>query len=353
LEMFDGQLPPSNTSTIATPVIDLHEDVSSYNMTESSLKNDFSKDVSGRQADFPKYQKAGATVIVAAIFSLIRTWNPQLSNYLGAGYGDSSPALISRSPTANALEQFKVYYQMSRTFSDFFQIIWNRNDLEDSVKSRRLVFILCLEGAEALEDVSDLEIFYRLGLRAVGLTWNFDTRYASSCMSKKDYGLTGEGEQLVEEANDHGVIVDLAHSSKATMLDALALSRRPVMISHANYAGIQPHARNVDDQVLEALVGNGGVIGFTMINSTIGPKPSVESLAEHIIAVRNRFGSDLLAIGTDYLGISTTPAGLEDITKLSDLFARLSALGMSKDEIANLAWKNAYRVFERNAETWR
>jgi len=351
--MFDDQLPPSNALTIATPVIDLHEDVSTYNMTESNPENDFSKDVSGRQADFPKYQRAGTTVIVASIFSLIRTWNPKLSNHLGAGYGDSSPALIPRSPTANALEQFKVYYQMSRTFSDFFQIIWTRNDLEDSVKSRRLAFIICLEGAEALEDVSDLEIFYRLGLRAVGLTWNFDTRYASACMSKKDYGLTGEGEQLVEEANDRGVIVDLAHSSKATMLDALALSRRPVMISHANYAGIRPHARNVDDQVLEALVRNGGVVGFTMINETIGPKPSVESLAEHIIAVRNRFGSDLLAIGTDYLGMSTTPAGLEDITKLSDLFARLSALGMSKDEIANLAWKNAYRVFERNAETWR
>jgi hypothetical protein len=67
--MFDDRLPPSNTLTIATPVIDLHEDVSTYNMTESNPENDFSKDVSGRQADFPEYQKAGATVIVA-IFSL-------------------------------------------------------------------------------------------------------------------------------------------------------------------------------------------------------------------------------------------------------------------------------------------
>ena len=58
-----------------------------------------------------------------------------------------------------------------------------------------------------------VRIFDRLGLRAVGLTCNFDMRYASSCMSKKDDGLTGKGEQLVEEANQrHGVIVDLAQS---------------------------------------------------------------------------------------------------------------------------------------------
>ncbi len=241
-----------------------------------------------------------------------------------------------------ALEQMKVYYQMSKTFADSFRIIQHRTDLEGSVKSRRLGFLVCLEGTEALEDVSGLDGLYRLGVRAVGFTWNYDTKFAASCMSKKDYGLTGDGERLVGEANERGVVLDLAHSSKATMLDALALSKRPVMISHANYSRVHPHTRNVDDVMLEALGRNGGVMGFTLINETIGPKPGLNSLAQHIISVRERFGPDILAIGTDYLGIIETPAGLEDITKLKDLSSKLATLGMSEDEIQKLAWKNPH-----------
>jgi len=334
-------------------IIDLHEDVADYYMTEGSPKNDFSKDIAGRHADFPKYRKAGVAIVVTSLYPLIRTWNPQLSAQLAAGYGTFRPAQIAKGPTGIALEQLKVYYQMSRTYPGSFQMIQQRRGLEDSAKGSRLGFLVCIEGAEALEDVSDLEIFYRLGVRAVGLTWNFDNRYAASCMSKKDYGLTGEGQRLVGEANQTGVVVDLAHSSKVTMMETLALSKQPLMISHSNYAQVHPHTRNVDDDVLEALSRNGGVVGFTLIDDTIGPHPGLDSLAKHIVAVRERFGSDLLALGTDYLGISVTPSGLEDITKLNGLFIKLADLGFGENEIRKLAWENAYRVMEKNAEKWR
>jgi membrane dipeptidase len=332
-------------------VIDLHEDVAEYYITEA-VENDISKDFPGRQADFPKYVKAGVGIVVTSIFPLARTWNPRLSDQLSAGYGKRFPAYTARGPTGFALEQMKVYYQMAKTFPGSFQIIQERYDLEETVKSRRLGFLICMEGTEALEDRSDIEVLYRLGVRGVGFTWNFDTRFAASCMSKKDYGLTGEGEGLVEEANERGIILDLAHSSKRTMMDTLALSRSPVMISHANYSGVHQHTRNVDDDVLERLSKNHGVIGFTMITSTIGPNGGVDGLAKHIIAVREQYGSDILAIGTDYLGITETPAGLEDVTKLKDLFERLAALGMSEDELRKLAWKNAYRIIEHNSQSW-
>jgi len=338
----------SGTSNL---VIDLHEDVADYYMTEG-VENDFSKDIPGRQADFPKYGKAGVGIVVASIFPLARTWNPRLSEQLSAGYGRKHPAVTARGPTGFALEQMKVYFQMAKTFPGSFQLIHARNDLEDRVKSRRLGFLICLEGTEALEDLSDIEVLYRLGVRGIGFTWNFDTKFAASCMSKKDYGLTGEGEDLVEDANKRGIVLDLAHSSKHTMVDTLALSRAPVMVSHANYSRVHPQTRNVDDDVLELLRKNHGVIGFTMITDTIGPKGGVNGLAEHIIAVRERFGPDILAIGTDYLGITATPAGLEDVTKLKDLFLRLAALGMSEDELRKLAWENAYRVIEHNSQRW-
>ena len=89
-----------------------------------------------------------------------------------------------------------------------------------------------------------------------------------------------------------------------------------------------------------------------MITDTIGPSPGIDGLAKHIMAVRERYGTDILAIGTDYLGIILRPAGLEDVSKLGDLFSRLAALGMSSDEIRKLAWQNAYRVFKENSQKW-
>lgn len=338
----------SETSNL---VIDLHEDVADYYMTEG-VENDISKDIPGRQGDFPKYGRAGVGIVVASIFPLARTWNPRLSDQLSAGYGRRYPAYTAKGPLGFALEQMKVYYQMGKTFPGSFRLIQARSDLDETVRSRRLGFLVCLEGTEALEDLSDLEVLYRLGVRGVGLTWNYDTKFAASCMSKKDYGLTGEGEDLVEEANETGIVLDLAHSSKQTMIDTLALSRRPVMLSHANYSRVHPQTRNVDDDVLERLSQNHGVMGFTMITDTIGPNSGVDGLAAHILAVRERYGSDILAIGTDYLGIMTTPAGLEDITKLKDLFAKLATLGMSEDELGKLAWKNAYRIIDYNAQSW-
>jgi membrane dipeptidase len=212
--------------------------------------------------------------------------------------------------------------------------------------------MLCLEGADALEDSSDLEILYKLGLRALSITWNHDNRYGSSCMSKKDYGLTGEGERLVHQANEIGVVIDLAHSGRRTALDTLSISTRPVMISHANYQKVHPHVRNVDDEVLEALKKNGGVIGFTMIRDTIGPDANLDGLAQHILAVSKSFGPDIVAIGTDYLGIERGPAGLEDVSKLVDLLTKLGSMGMTESEIRKLAWENAYRVLTQNAKLW-
>jgi membrane dipeptidase len=331
-------------------IIDLHEDISNYYMTQRDASLDGRE---GGQADLPKYKKAGVALVVAAIFPLVQTWNPQVSQVLSLGYGSPSPAEVARSPFMVAIEQFKIYYELFRSYPERLSPINTLSDIETSVKSNRLGLLLCLEGAEALEDSSDLEVMYRLGLRALGITWNHDNRYGSSCMSKKDYGLTGEGERLVNQANEMGVVIDLAHSGKRTALDTLSISTRPLMISHSNYQGVHTHVRNVDDKVLEAVKANGGVMGFTMIDDTIGSDPTLENLAKHIMAVSDRFGPDVLAIGTDYLGMERTPKGLEDISKLVDLLGKLRNMGMENDKIRKLAWENAYRVFTQNARLWK
>jgi len=88
-------------------------------------------------------------------------------------------------------------------------------------------------------------------------------------MSKRDYGLTSEGEELVKLANSLGITIDLAHATKKTVIDVCNLSRKPVIASHANVKRLKDHRRNLDDEEIEVIVRTNGVIGITAIVSTL------------------------------------------------------------------------------------
>ena len=151
------------------------------------------------------------------------------------------------------------------------------------------------------------------------LTWNYDTKFASSCHSKKDYGLTGSGEKLVDDCNRLGIAVDLAHSSKKTILDTCSISSRPVLFSHGNVSSLDAHVRNIDDQSIDAICSTGGLIGITAIPQTLGREPSIERMVKHATYVGENFGWEHVAIGSDFLGIESTPKGFENVGKLSQL----------------------------------
>ncbi|MBP1448759.1 MAG: membrane dipeptidase [Thermoproteus sp.] len=108
------------------------------------------------------------------------------------------------------------------------------------------------------------------------------------------------------------------------------------------------HPRNVDDEVLEALKKNGGVVGITAIPSIIGGSGSADDLANHVFYIRDSFGPDLLAIGTDALGVDAMPRGLEAVDKVPAFLELLKAKGLSDSEAEALAYRNAKRVLEAN-----
>lgn len=330
------------------PIIDLHEDIAFHLMFEGGP--DFDIDAPNRQSDIPKLLKANTRLVFASIFPIHPTYNPSVSSYLASGYGTSlEKAYVPIMVKSMAIEMIKVYYSLTKRFSDNLSIVETKEQAEEAINNRDKVgLLLSFEGSEALEDIYDLEVFHRLGVRALGITWNFDNRYGASCLTKKDYGLTSDGEELIRLANKLGIIIDLAHVSKRTMIDALTISKKPVIISHANSAFIYQHRRNVDDDVLELLKRNGGIIGITMIPSTIGPKPNLESLINHIVHIHQTFGPDVIAIGTDYLGIEHTPEDLENITKVPKLLEELIKRGFSEDDIKKIAYENALRVIKIN-----
>lgn len=349
----------SLATSFNAPLIDLHQDISLYYYLGGyGLKfkpESFDVDLAGRHGDIPKYRRANVRVVFSSIAHIIPTQNPSRLKQQVTGYGVKVGAMRIRSPTMVTLEHIKTYYNLLIAHKNDLGLLRTRSDLQESEKGGKTWFLMAIEGAEPLEDVEDIDLFYMLGVRSLQITWNFDNKYAASCMSKRDYGLTGDGEDLIERCNELGVIVDLAHASKKSTIEALNLSKLPAIVSHANASSVQKHVRNLDDEELDALKRNKGVVGITMIQPTLGGNADLKRVADHIIYIHDHFGPDLPAIGTDFFGIMHVdePKGLEDVTKFPNLWSELLSRGLSKKDIEKIAYENALRVIKANAEKWR
>ena len=339
-------------------VVDLHEDISLYYLTGGQGLSfglaEFNVDLEGRHADIPKYEKANVKLVFGAIFPMMPTLHPRMPETDIKSYQTVVPSYVPRSPTTVALEHIKMYTGLCKRFPKDLRMVETLQDLREVFEGYGVGLVLSLEGAEALADPDDLELLYRLGVRCLQVCWNLDNRYAASCASKRDYGLTGSGLELVALANKLGVVLDISHASKRTALDIIENSKLPVIASHSNAWRVWKNPRNLDDDVLDALRRNGGVVGFTFISPLIAEYASVDALAEHILYVRDSFGPSLMAIGTDYFGLLNMkePEDLEDITKLPELYEALISRGFKDEDIEMLAHKNAMRVIEANASRW-
>ena len=341
-------------STTRFPVFDLHEDLSNYFLYHGGGQplGDLRRDIPGREADIPKYLRGGVRLVFASMFPGLETFNPEESRRLEELYGRWIPAVGLRVPQSTLFEHFSIYYRLAETYPEF-TLVGSVSDVERVLTGEGGIgLLLHLEGAYALDKPYDLVLLRRLGLRSIGITWNYNNQYGAGCLSRKDYGLTPEGEELVRTANRLGIIVDLAHASSRTAIEAIEVSSKPVIVSHANVRAIVDSPRNVDDEVLEALHRNGGVIGVSAIGPLIArkPRPTLEDLVQHFLYIYERFGPDILAIGTDFLGLLGLPApeGFESIDKIQVLLERLKEKGLSDGDLEKIAYRNALRVIKAN-----
>lgn len=275
------------------------------------------------------------SLIFGSIFPHIDTLNDK-SHKLSNLYG--RPTRGTSFSFSLFLDQVKFYYYLDRR--GYITLVRRKEDLEKP----GIKVLLSLEGADVLRDYEDIYLLKELHVYNLGLTWNYDNKFASSCMSNKDYGLTDEGEELVKTANSLGIIIDLAHAGKRTLLDVASISKRPIIVSHGNARKLKDHRRNLDDEEIEAIVKTNGVIGVTAIVETLR-EPTINGLVENIKYIGESFGWEYVAIGTDFLGIQKVPEGFENVMKLRELSDMLD--GHSEEVL----WKNAMRVILKHFET--
>ena len=300
-------------------IIDMHED-----LAISSMKMDVTLD--SPQSNLKSLKKLEGGVIFGSIFPQV----PLVRK------GSDSGEVFTTTPNRELLfGQIALYHSLSAEHS--IPIVRRSGDIGRD----GLNLLLALEGSDTLVKPEDALQLRELGVRSIGITWNYDTKFGASCHSRHDYGLTGFGEDLVRVCNDSGIIVDLAHSSRKTILDVCRISSRPVIFSHGNSNSVHRNTRNIDDECIEAVAATGGIIGITAIPPTLSEAPQIGDMVRHASYIGDRFGWDHVGIGTDFLGIDSAPRGFEDIGKIMQL---QDLLGNNAEKVM---WKNGERVLRK------
>jgi membrane dipeptidase len=288
-----------------------------------------------------------------------------------------------------ALEQIDLVHRMCAKYPATFAMARTAADVERNFKAARISCLIGIEGGHAIENsLGALREFARLGVRYMTLThWETLDWADAATDSAKHGGLTPFGEDVVREMNRVGMLVDLSHVSDGTMSDALRVSRAPVIFSHSSARALDNHVRNVPDSILMLLAKNGGVVMTNFAPDYVSeelrsfseslqqkaaalraagmdslavrdsltawraaaPKATLAQVADHVEYLRKVAGVDHVGIGSDFDGISSVPAGLEDVSKFPDLIAELLRRGWTETDVKKVAGLNTLRVL-REAE---
>lgn len=236
-------------------------------------------------------------------------------------------------------------------------------------------------------DLRKLRAFDRLGVRIIQLTYNFQNFVGSGCCEKGERGLSTFGYDLLEELNDRGILIDLSHCGKATVLDAVEHSDDPVVFSHVGtYELCNAEGRNKTDEEIKAVAETGGLTAIAFFPPFIKRDPetfevqeaTVHDVVDHIEHVVDIAGIDHVGFGTDmndmYLDRGYTPPnsvyrkerithpevygkgpteqydpypkGINRHVKLQNLTKALLQRGFTESEIQKILGGNFLRVFE-------
>jgi membrane dipeptidase len=192
---------------------------------------------------------------------------------------------------------------------DAFMSIRTVADIRRAKEARKVGLIAGFQDTTMLaSDIDRVDLFHGLGVRIIQLTYNGSNLVGDGCLAPGNAGLTPFGRSVVGRMNERGVLVDLSHCGRRTTTEAIALSTKPVGITHSGCAGLNDVPRNKTDQQLKAMADKGGVIGiYTMPFLRASGQPTADDFVRHIEHAVRVCGEDHVGVGTDN---SITPLNL-------------------------------------------
>jgi membrane dipeptidase len=360
-----------------TPLIDGHNDIA------EQLADNYKRNIDGLASGTDKRGKPLMT-------DMARLRQGRVGGQFWSVYIDGT--VTGDAAIRETIEQIDIVRRMVDAYPEHLELASTAEDVVRIHKAGRIASMIGVEGGRQMGgSLAALRQFYNLGARYMTLTHNQTTEWADSATDEPKYdGLSPFGLTVVKEMNRLGMLVDLSHVSPATMKDAIAASRAPVIYSHSSAQGVAGHPRNVPDDVLRLLPANGGVVMVNFVPSFLSdavwhrgaersaeearlkaihraskadveaglrawdaahpvPAVTVADVASHIEHIVKIAGHDHVGIGGDFDGIDSTPEGLNGVEDYPNLFAELIRRGWSDDNLARLAGGNMLRAL-RQAE---
>ena len=195
--------------------------------------------------------------------------------------------------------------QWNSLFERFAELIFQGktgDDVRLARKSGRTAIFYGFQNPSPMEDdIRLVEILHTLGARFMQLTYNNQSLLGSGCYETNDTGITRMGREVIEEMNRVGLVVDMSHSAERSTLEAMEISSRPIVITHANPGFWEPALRNKSQAVLEGLAQTGGMLGFSLYPHHLKDKGecSLESFCEMIARTAEIMGVDHIGLGSD------------------------------------------------------
>jgi len=229
--------------------------------------------------------------------------------------------------------------------ADLVRFCTSGADAERAASEGRIAAFLSVEGAGLLGcDLRMLHTAYRIGVRAVNITWNHANVLSGTNVEEPQRGLSEAGNAFVREMQRLGMLVDVSHISEAGFWDVMETASRPVMASHSDSKALCGHSRNLTDEQFRALVQNGGVAGLNLCPDFLGGAADVGTCADHIEHFLALGGGKNICMGGDLDGVERLPAGMTGIESVREIYEELRRRGHGVALLEDIFYNNLARV---------
>jgi membrane dipeptidase len=235
----------------------------------------------GTQVDLPKMENGGLDAVWFSIYQ------GQRDDFSTEGYAAAH---------ATAMAKIEAILRLTGELApDRIGLATTADEVRAIAASGRKVALMGMENGYAIgEDIANVKKFADLGVRYLSLAHNGHSQLSDSNTGERDgfrwNGLSPLGREVVAAANRWGIVLDISHPSKAANLETMRLSRAPVMASHSAVRALADHSRNLDDEELDALKENGGVVQIVAFNSYLRIVPPDPERTAALAALRTEFG---------------------------------------------------------------
>lgn len=328
--------------------LDTHADINTENFT---LENNYTQDLD-TQVNLPKMSQGGLDVAWFIVYTGQGELTPQ-------GYQDAY---------ANAMDKFNAIHRLAEEIApDQIELATNSEDVRRIVAAGKKVAMIGIENAYPVgPDLSNIEKFYNLGGRYMSLAHNGHSQFSDSNTGESDGvylhgGLSEMGKAAIQEMNRLGMMIDISHPSKDSIMQTFELSKAPVIASHSSARALTNHSRNLDDEMLLGLKENGGVIQTVAFGTYVSelrrehwasggdfadaPSATVADFVDHIDYLVNLIGFEHVGISSDFDGGGGL-AGWSDASETFNVTAELVRRGYTEQQIGMMWSGNLLRVLD-------